>query len=361
MNDKMRSMENFMETYTRLSTGKTGAANAFNKLRCLFFIFLVISSVSTASIAAFVQNAAPKPINKPLPSIHEALAGISSKNIRSHLQNLEGVRNFSTHPDQLKQAQTYIETTFSNLGYVITQHSFISAGSAFQNVIATRLGTRYPERRVLVIAHFDTVATSPGADDNASGVAVMLDLAKRLQAYSFENTIQFIAANQEEDNMAGSRALANFAKENAWQIKGVICLDQVGYAGDAVKQLAPAGLEKIVPAIGNFIAAIGNEASTELVGQFIAGIRQQQIPLPHAQLVVPGNGEQNPDTGRSDHSSFWDAGYPAILVTDTAVYRNPHSHTHSDEIDTLNIEFLVNVCRAVGELVNAIAVSVEQH
>ena len=319
---------------------------------------LVICLALTASTATSAQPAAPKPTKTPVSSIHEGLAGISSKNIHSHLQAIEGVRNFFTNPDQLKHVQTYIENALSYLGYDVTRHSFVSRGFAHQNVIATRLGTRYPDKRVLIIAHFDTVTTSPGADDNASGVAVMLELAKRLKAYSFENMIQFIAANQEEDNMAGSRALANLAKDDGWQIKGVICLDQVGYAGDTVKQLAPAGLEKMVPPVGNFIAGICNEASKELVGRFVEGIRQHKVPLPYIQIVVPGKGEHNPETRRSDHSPFWDAGYPAILVTDTAVYRNPHSHALSDKIDTLNMKFLANVGRAVGELVNALAVSI---
>jgi hypothetical protein len=329
--------------------------NTIDKSMRLFFVIAVICSI----LAGCTAPSVPKPANTPVPSIHEGLAGVSSKNIRSHLIALEGVRNFFMRPDQLEQAQTYIETTLSDLGYDVTRHSFESVGFTYENVIATRLGTRYPEKRVLVIAHFDTIATSSGADDNASGVAVMLELAKLLQPYSFENTIQFIAANQEEDNTAGSQALANLAKENGWQIEGVICLDQVGYAGDTVKQLAPPGSEKMLPPIGNFIAAIGNENSKKLVEQFAAVIQQQQIPLPYVSLTVPGNGEQNPGSRRSDHAPFWDAGYPAVMVTDTAVFRNPNSHTLSDKVDTLNLEFMVKVCQAVGELVNSLAVSID--
>jgi Zn-dependent M28 family amino/carboxypeptidase len=261
--------------------------------------------------------------------------------------------------DQLEQNQAYIETTLSNLGYEITQHSFVLNGFTYQNVIATHLGTRYPDQRVLVVAHFDIATYSSGADDNISGVAAMLELAKRLQPYPFEYTIQFIATNQEENSLTGSRALANFAKENGWQIKGVIVLDQVGYAGKTLKQSAPPGLEEMAPQIGDFIAVIGNETSKELAEQFIVGIQQQQIPLPYVSTIVPGNGEQMPLSRHADHAPFWDAGYPAILVTDTGELRNPNTHYSTDKIDTLNLEFLAYVCRAAGEWVNILAISVD--
>jgi Zn-dependent M28 family amino/carboxypeptidase len=287
------------------------------------------------------------------------LSSVSPDEIRLHLLAIEGIRNPNANPQNIAKAQVYIETTLSNLGYEVTQHSFDYANETYQNVIATRPGTRYPDERVLVIAHYDTVTNSPGADDNASGVAVMLELARLLQPYTFERTIQFVATNLEEQGSVGSLALAQFAQESGWHIKGVIDLEMVGYAGNTLKQSAPLGLENTFPKVGDFICVIGNETSKSLVEQFISGIQQQQIPLPHTPLVVPGNGESLPDTRRSDHSPFWDAGYPAIALTDTAEFRNPHYHQPSDTNDTINLNFAANVCRAVGELVNTLAVSID--
>ncbi len=323
---------------------------------------IVIASLSVAACTAqspATPQSTPTPqgSDTPVVPLHEALKGVSQERIRTYIRALEGVRHPEADPQNLRKAQAYIETTLSDLGYQVTNYPFSYEGTTYQNVVATHPGLRYPEKRVLIIAHFDTVATSPGADDNASGVAVLLELANLLKPYTFEKTIQFVATNLEEEQTAGSKALAQQAKEENWQIEGVIDLEMVGYAGDSLKQAAPPGMEQMLPRAGNFIAVAGNETSKSLVDRFIAAIEEQQIDLPYAPLVVPGNGEQLPDTRRSDHAPFWDAGYQAILLTDTAEFRNEHYHRSSDTIDTLKLEFSSKVCQAVGELVNSLAVS----
>jgi Zn-dependent M28 family amino/carboxypeptidase len=215
-----------------------------------------------------------------------------------------------------------------------------------------------------VLAHFDTVATSPGADDNASGIAVLLELATLLSTFRFERSIQLVGVNLEENagpdgagqGTRGSRALAGFAREQAWDIEGVVVLESVAYAGDSVLQTAPAGIPLEVPAKGDFIALIGNENSKGLVQHFGAAIDRHRIPLPYLPLVVPGNGEMLPDTRRSDHAPFWDNGYRAIMVTDTTNFRNPHYHQPSDTLETLNLDFAGQVCRATAGLVIELAV-----
>jgi Zn-dependent M28 family amino/carboxypeptidase len=296
-------------------------------------------------------------------SVRQALAGVSLDRIRRHIRALEGVRHPLVAPDALELAADYIGHSLRSLGLEMTEHRFTEAGREFRNVIATHRGTRYPEQRVVVLAHYDTVADSPGADDNASGVAALLELATVLSPFDFERSVQFIGVNLEENaregdhwsGTRGSRALAEHARENGWAIEGVVVLESVAYAGDAVVQTAPAGVPVKVPEVGNFIAVVGNEASLNLVQCFVRMVERYQIPLPCLSLAVPGNGEVLPDTRRSDHAPFWDNGYKAIMVTDTTNFRSPHYHQQSDTLETLNLAFAADVCRATGGLVVEVA------
>jgi Zn-dependent M28 family amino/carboxypeptidase len=296
--------------------------------------------------------------------LEKVLQDVSAGRIEKHIRCLEGVRHPVTAPAALEKTAKYIEATLQSLGYSMSEHCFDDHGGWFPNVIATRLGSRQPELRVVVLAHFDTVSLSPGADDNASGVAVLLELATVLAGMSFEKTVHFIGVNLEENapedesgtGTRGSRALAQFAREQAWDIEGVLVLESVAFAGD-VAQSAPAGIPFPVPKTGDFIAVIGNESSKDLVSSFGRAIERHRIPLPYLPLVVPGNGEMLPDTRRSDHAPFWDNGYRAIMVTDTTQFRSPHYHQQSDTIETLNLDFAADVCRATGGALLELAVA----
>jgi Zn-dependent M28 family amino/carboxypeptidase len=290
----------------------------------------------------------------------EILKEISIERIETHIKNLEGIRHPVFAPEALEDAADYILNTLQSLGYKMSLHYFGEDGKQYRNIIGEYQGTRQSEKKVVVISHFDTVATSPGADDNASGVAAMLELARVLRRCKFEKSILFIGVNLEEQKidgekdspfLRGSRALAAYARERGWEIEGVINFETIAYAGETIAQTAPKNIPLEIPEVGNFIAVIGNENSAEIVKDYIEVIEQYQIPLPYLPLIVPGNGEMLPDTRRSDHASFWDNGYRAIMLTDTANFRTPHYHQESDTLDTLNLSFATEVCRAGGGLV----------
>ena len=304
--------------------------------------------------------------------IHQILQTISVERIRQHIQMIEGVRHPVVAPEALERAADYIKQTFETLGYETSEHHFAEDERDYRNILGLRRGTRYPEKRLLVMAHYDTERNTPGANDNASGVAALLELARICQPLIFEISVQFVGVNLEEskwgvrpqaatvDNpeMAiarGSQALAAYAKINNWDIQGVINFEEIAFAGDTVVQKAPAGWPIALPQVGDFIAVVGNERSAALVRGFGVSIERYQIPLPYVPLVVPGYGHTLPDTRRSDHAPFWDQGYPAIMVTDTANFRTPHYHKASDILDTLNLTFAADVCRAVAGLVIDIA------
>lgn len=293
----------------------------------------------------------------------QILDGVSVNRIRSHIRALQGVRHPLAAPEALERAADYIRDSLRATGCELSEHRFSEEGREFRNVIATLRGSRHPERRVIVLAHYDTVSDTPGADDNASGAAVLLELAAILGPLRFERSIQFIGVNLEENareddpgsGTRGSRALALHARENGWAIEGTVVLESVAYAGDAIVQTAPAGIPVRVPEVGNFIAVIGNADSQELVRGFAEVIERHALRLPCVAMTVPGNGELLPDSRRSDHAPFWDNGYKAIMVTDTTNFRSPHYHQPSDTLETLNLPFAAQVCQAVGGLVMEIA------
>ncbi len=294
----------------------------------------------------------------------QLLDEVSIDRIRRHIAALEGVRHPVAAPEALDRAADYIRGTLASLGCDMSEHRFTDNGREFRNIIATRRGARQPKQRIIVLAHYDTVSVTPGADDNASGVAVMLELAEIFSAVRFDRTVQFIGVGLEEHerdgdlaspSLRGSIALAKHARESGWLVEGVVVLESVAYAGDAVVQTAPAGVPVPVPERGDFIAVVGNERSRQLVDGFVRGIERYRIPLSCLPLAVPGNGEVLPDTRRSDHAPFWDNGFKAVMVTDTTNFRSPHYHQAGDTLETLNLPFAAAVCRAAGALLIELA------
>jgi len=225
-------------------------------------------------------------------------------------------------------------------------------GKVYHNVVATK----YPDwpgqgeelSPLLIGAHYDTVSGSPGADDNASGLVVLLEVASRLRAWPLARPVWLVAFCLEEQDRLGSQAFASRLQAERRALAGAIILECVGFArSEAGTQQIPPGIPIAVPTQGDFLAIVGNEASRSLVTQLEQETLRHAAQLKPLSLVVPGRGEAMPQTRRSDHASFWDAGYPAVMLTDTANFRNPHYHRATDTVDTLNLEFLFNVAATV--------------
>ena len=272
--------------------------------------------------------------------------------INRHLEALVGERHPETSPRGLRKAAHYLATQFAKCGWAASSQ-FVSAwGKVYRNVVAikypdwSRRGEELPP--LLIGAHYDTVSGSPGADDNASGLVVLLEVASRLRAQPLERPIWLVAFCLEEQNRLGSQAFASRLKAERRELAGAIILECVGFvSSEAGTQQAPPGVPIAVPTQGDFLAIVGNEASRSLVTQLEQEAQRHAAQLKPLSLVVPGRGEGLPDTRRSDHASFWDAGYSAVVLTDTANFRNPHYHRATDTVDTLNLEFLSNVVAMV--------------
>lgn len=280
-----------------------------------------------------------------------ALPDINQPNINqqlhSHLHALTGARDPYLSSGRHRLSQQYIRAELSRWGSVIPQ-GFTVQGREYFNWGSATPGTQPELAPILVGAHYDTVPGSPGADDNASGIAVLLALAELMNAYPPRRTIHWVAFDLEEYGLVGSTACAQ-----SWQAAGraihvMLSLEMLGYFSTAPQsQRYPlAALSRLYPSTGDFIALIGNGATLTKMRHLKKHLKQAGAPC--QWLPVINKGKQIPATRRSDHAPFWDAGYPAILVTDTADLRNPHYHTASDCIETLNVPTMGKITQGLA-------------
>jgi hypothetical protein len=243
------------------------------------------------------------------------------------------------NPNSLDKAVDYIVHEFEQAGYSASFEYFGEAN--YRNVIAELPGVVKPDEVILVGAHYDTVWLSPGADDNASGVAVLLEIARIIRDKSLNKTIQFVAFGNEEQPFAagpdmGSEVHASRARQGDTDIVAMFSLEMLGYySDDPGSQHYPEIIGWLYPDKGNFVGFVANLPSGKLLLQSLKSFRCNS-DFPAEGLWIPENFV--PDIRRSDHASFWDQNYPALLVTDTSFYRNENYHTLADTPDTLNYE-----------------------
>ncbi len=269
---------------------------------------------------------------------------VDRNRLTQDLHRLVGERHPLSSPTRLQEVEAYLYRQFSEAGLTVTKHPFQALGGTYHNVMGTASPDTQPSQSappLIVAAHFDTVEGSPGADDNASALAVLLSITRQVRDMKLARPIRFIAFNLEEENLLGSSAYTGLLKKNREAIQGAIVLECVGYASHQQgSQKTPPGLPISIPTTGDFLGVIGNERSHTLT-RSVAKAMQSHLPI--VPLVVPGNGEKLPDTRRSDHTSFWEQGFPAVMLTDTANFRNPHYHRPTDTLDTLNLDFIASV------------------
>lgn len=271
-----------------------------------------------------------------------------------HLERIIGERHPDSSLESLRGTADYLRQQFTSLGLTTVSHEFSAWGGIYENVIATTPHDRDSSAAPLILAaHYDTVIGSPGADDNASALAVLLDVARQVVNVRLQRPVRLIAFCLEEENLLGSRAYAAHLTSTQQSILGAIVLECVGYTRDEEgSQKIPPGVPVTVPTVGNFLAVIGNQGSHALT-MVVEQAMKSRIPV--VPLVVPGNGELLPDTRRSDHTSFWEQGFPAVMLTDTANFRNPNYHQPTDTIETLNLDFMAQVAAGVAAAVMELA------
>jgi Zn-dependent M28 family amino/carboxypeptidase len=269
--------------------------------------------------------------------------GMSMENLKRHVQSLQFDRNPCDHFHELEKAAQYIQNEFSKVGLRVWEESFQWEGKSYNNIVAEKKGFGSPDKIFILGAHYDTVPGSPGADDNASATAVLLEVARNIQKVNLDSTIRLIAFSLEEYGFIGSTYYAEKARSKGEKMMGMISLEMVGFTH--LKQNYPPYIHfKYYPHVGDFIGIIGNERSKALLEKVYQSFRTYIPQLPTEFFLVPGDGME--EVRLSDHSPFWDQGLPALMVTDTAFLRNPNYHLPSDTMETLDFEFMRKV--AVG-------------
>lgn len=241
-------------------------------------------------------------------------------------------------PVALDRAAQYIEDEFKKLGYTVTFEAFLYRGITMHNVVAERRGTDLASEIVVLGAHYDTVPDCPGADDNASGIAGLLELARLFASKSPRRTMRFVAFANEEHSGGkweemGSYHHAKASSERGDRIVGMLSLEMLGFFSDEENsQHYPFPFNAFYPDKGNFIGFVANTGSTALVRRVIRVFRNW-VDMPSEGVAAP---ERFSDIGRSDHWSFWQFGYQALMVTDTSNFRYPHLHRGSDTPDKID-------------------------
>ena len=283
-----------------------------------------------------------------------------SARLVGHVQTLAGrigERN-AFHADGLRKAAGHVEGSFAEMAEAVAPQEFaVLAGQTVANLEVERRGLDRPQEIVVVGAHYDSVPGSPGANDNATGVASLIEIARLLRPSRLRRTVRFAAFVNEEppyfqSEFMGSLVHARGCRARGEEITAMLALETMGYYRDEPgTQHYPAPLGLIYPSEGNFIGFVGDTGSRALVKECVRVFRETtRFPSEGGATfsAIPG-------VGWSDHWSFWQAGYPGIMVTDTAPYRYPEYHSADDKPERVDYGRLARVAAGIARVVRHLA------
>ncbi|HEY2148766.1 MAG TPA: M28 family peptidase [Pirellulales bacterium] len=299
-----------------------------------------------------------KSYNGPLAPLDEHESALA-KSLKSDVEKLAGdigERSMSRYA-KLVESAAFIEKSLHGAGFQVSRQSYEVKGRTAANLEVEIAGAKAPAEIVVVGAHYDSAAGAPGANDNGSGVAALLALAREFAGKQTGRTLRFVAfANEEpphfQEPSMGSLRYARRCKERKEKIVGMLSLETIGYYTDAPdSQHYPPPLGLLYPSTGNFIAFVANPESDALVREAAASFRKH-AKFPSQWGVAP---PMMPGVGWSDHWSFWQQGYQAIMITDTALFRYPHYHLKSDTPDKLDYERMARVVAGLAHVVADLA------
>lgn len=307
--------------------------------------------LTACGLALLATACAPPPAAGPAPDIRVA-------NLRDTVARLCAIEppRQAANPAAMRQAAAFIAGRLRAHGLRPTYQEFAADGRLYRNVCAS--AGPAGGRRVVVGAHYDVCGDQPGADDNASAVAGLLECARFAKAHeaALPYGVDFVAYALEEPpyfrtESMGSHVHARSLHDRGIPVRAMICLDMIGYFSDVPgSQRYPLpGLGLCYPSRGDFIAVVGNFGSARLAGEVAANLRATAVPVRRVigPAILPG-------IDFSDHLNYWRYGYPAVMLTDTAFYRNPHYHEPTDRPETLSFgplaEVTAGVCRTLLNL-----------
>ena len=268
-----------------------------------------------------------------------------------------GERNVAK-PGSLQRTADYLQGSLERMGYAVTQISYQIGTQRVTNIEAILPGRdNDPASNIVVGAHYDSVEGTVGANDNATGVAATLELARLLRGKKLSTSVRFVLFVNEEPpyfqtESMGSIVYARHLRRQGVRVSAMISLETIGYYSDAPgSQKYPFGFGLLYPDRGNFIGFVGNSASRDLVLRSIRVFRETTL-FPSEGIAAP---EALPGVGWSDQWSFWQEGYPGIMITDTAPFRYPYYHSLDDTFDKVDFDRVARVVSGVQQVLEALA------
>jgi len=327
-----------------------------------------------AAAVSYVIVLPIQPLKTPIPDARGSKARAEetecTARLREHIEQIASTPHNLAHYRDLEAAASYIERILLSFGLIVRMQDYEVDGRPVRNIEVVlpasappdTSGPRQAQRGVLVIgAHYDSPDDSPGANDNGTGVAALLEIARELSAtaQSFQSAreVRLVFFVNEEhpygktDDM-GSLRHARALRQAGIPVFGMIALETLGYFSDepnSQKYPPPFGL--IYPTTGNFVAFVGLPGARRLVGRCITAFRRTQA-FPSIGGVAPGF---IPGIDLSDHWAYHHCGYPALMITDTAPFRNPHYHTRTDLPDTVNYPALAKITSGLTQMIRDLA------
>jgi len=321
----------------------------------------ILVGLAILAIVGYLVMIAVKPgLARPAPTdAARAEIGVLEHRLMAHVRVLaESIGERNLHrPSALRAAAEYVRQTWKDQGFEVAEERFEVLGQPSLNLVAEQKGAERPGTIVLAGAHYDSVIGSPGANDNATGVAVLLEMSRALRRETLSRTVRFVAFANEEPpyfltEHMGSRKHARRARQRGEDIAAMLSLETLGYYSAAAgSQRYPFPLGAFYPRTGNFLGVVGNLPSRGLVKDF----------LRHFMAVTdfPVEGiatfEWIPGINWSDHWSFWKEGFPALMLTDTAPFRYPEYHSLRDVPARVNGPELARVAHGIIHAVRRIA------
>ena len=294
----------------------------------------------------------------PLPPQDDRLLALASE-LRCHVTYLAdeiGERNVRYRPGELAQTAEYIEAELAGAGYTVQRQEYDVDGTICVNLEVEIPGTIRPDEIVIIGAHYDSVADCPAANDNGSGIAAVLSLARTFFDSQNDRTLRFVAFVNEEapyghTEQMGSWVYARRCRQREEKVTAMLTLETIGcYSDTPGSQKYPRPLNLFYPSTGNFIAFVGNTRYGQLVRQVVRSFRQSE-QFPSQAGAMP---EAMSDIGRSDHWPFWQEGYRARMVTDTAPFRYAHYHTLEDTVDKIDFARTARVVRGLQSVIRTL-------
>lgn len=326
------------------------------RIRLAALIAVLLLFALPALLLLWMTSVPGRSFAGPLPPLTSGQAGLAAR-LRKHVAAIAGAPHNVAHPEALEKAALHIEAELAGMGYKVRRQAFRTDGQPVRNLEAVIEPARADAPTLVVGAHYDSCLDSPGANDNATGTAAIVELARSLADLRGRSSLRIrlvLFVNEEppyfRTEQMGSLVYARALKRGGESVVGMLSLETLGFYSDHPRsQHYPTPLDMLYPDKGDFVAFVGQTSSRSFVRRTIGAFRD----VAH----FPSQGGTAPSFLQgidwSDHWSFGQVGIPAVMVTDTATFRYPHYHSTSDTPDKVDAERLARVVTGLERVIRA--------